>query len=111
MNDDRKLADIARARLDESVADLDPRIGARLAAARANALAAPRRRPQRLYAGLALAASVALALVVVGRGDPTPAELEPIEILAANEPLELYQELDFYLWLEDELTGAPAASG
>ncbi|KPK12268.1 MAG: hypothetical protein AMJ68_02840 [Acidithiobacillales bacterium SG8_45] len=50
---------------------------------------------------LAVAMTVWLANPVVPRGD-----LEDLEILAANESPEFYQDLDFYLWLESGSTRA-----
>lgn len=109
MNADDRAARLARARLEQSLEELDPITVERLAASRRRALAqAARPRPQRRRwapaAGLAVAASLAVLALLVARDPqiPAAAPVDALELLAAEEPLELYQELEFYLWLEQQ---------
>lgn len=96
--------------LDEGVERLDGATRSRLRQARARALDSladrPARRRQRLAAGLALAALLLALLWWPGDRDegrlvPPLAPLD-FELLTSNEPIEIYQELDFYQWLEQE---------
>lgn len=83
----------------------------RLARVRAAALrgeSSHRARPTlswRPVAGLAVAASLTLAVVLhVARDEPNAdqAVLDDMEVLLAQDDLELYRELEFYEWLDDE---------
>jgi hypothetical protein len=100
--------------LDEEVARLDGATRSRLRQARARALDSMARRPAQharwwLPAGAALA-SIFLAVVLWrDQSEPFTAQLvapTDFELLSAEESLELYQDLDFYLWLEREARGA-----
>ncbi len=117
---------------DDSVDRLDGHTRSKLALARAKALEARARRRRRLLPdgfGLlpvgAVAAAV-LAAVIVWQGPLTPnsaaevtAELEVIadfDILLGEEDLELFEELEFYAWLQEqpelqELLNAPDSIG
>ena len=114
-HDDADWLDRARRRLQRSTEELDPDTLRRLRQARAAALGqADRKAPTRWmpWGGAALAASLALAVLLwqPWAGPPeSPAALEDLELLAAEENLELYEELEFYLWLESE--GLPEESG
>lgn len=122
---DAQLIEGIRHRLDEEVDSLDSATLLRLAQARRLALAAaavprPRwRRTIRLSTGPAgdwlvpagalasiLATAVALTLMVAEPGNGSARELDDVELLTAGEELELYENLEFYLWLQDrEQTG------
>jgi hypothetical protein len=57
------------------------------------------------YPALATAALVLLAVLISFPGDrePTPVNpLDDLEILASNNKIEFYEELDFYAWLSEE---------
>lgn len=103
--------------LDESADDLDAATLSRLNRARHAALAASRTQRARVWAWPALfaaAASVALAVMVwpVARA---PLETTPpgvivagdLELLAADAELALYEDLEFYAWLDTQ----PSADG
>lgn len=106
-DDDRQLIEQVRAALDDGVAKLDGATRSRLAQARAQALE-PRRSPLRwwLPAGGAVFASVLAAALWLGQPAPLPGNgfdsVTDFELLTAAEPLELYEQLDFYQWLEEE---------
>lgn len=111
MNDEqeqRLRATLGR-RLDSGLDNLEPAVAERLAAARAGALAA-RSRPRWRSAsvGLALAASLVLAALALLRlpasAPPAPA-LDDFEVLAAEDQLELYEDLEFYQWLRSQPLG------
>jgi hypothetical protein len=123
---DDKLLDDARTILDRRAEGLDDLVLARLRAARMRATeAADRRRDAGDWLGSAagtgssltlsgmmgglVAASLVLALAVtVWLANPVVPgnNLEDLEILAAGESPEFYQDLDFYLWLETRSTRA-----
>lgn len=121
MNDYDNVRKETQAHLDRSLDELDSEITDRLAASREKALReAALERPRRSRTPMAIAgvaASVAMVAVLATftgeTGSPQPGA-EDIELMAAEEPLEFYQDLDFYLWLEqqeiDELSGAEATS-
>lgn len=124
---ERELALRARAALDESIDVLDGDTVARLASARRRALGdrppyadgllgveRRRSRPALVAAGGLLAATLALAIGVSWwtrssaelAAVESPEALEDLELLAANEELDLYENLEFYEWLEaDGATG------
>lgn len=106
-DDERRLIAQVRAALDDGVANLDAVTRSRLAQARAKA-----QRPQRhrwywwLPLGGAALASLFAGLLWLGQptmlpGHGTDSPMD-VELLTASEDLELYQELDFYHWLEEE---------
>ncbi len=110
---DRALEQRARAALDAAAAEVDPTRAARLATARRRALEAAARPtpwwrragPEPVGLGLAAAAGLAVALVLLrtpGEALPQPEAVEDLEILTVAEPLDLIEELDFYQWLEAE---------
>jgi len=118
---DAQLIEGIRNRLDEQVAGLDSATCSRLAQARRLALAAaaqprPRWRKMTRTAGdwlvpagafaSVLATAVALTLMVAEPGDGSAGEMDDVELLTAGEELELYENLEFYQWLQDrEQTG------
>ena len=122
---DAQIIEGIRHRLDEQVDDLDSATLSRLARARRLALAAavePRRRWRRMLrpssrpagdwlvpAGAfasVLATAVALTLMVAEPGNGSAREMDDAELLTAGEELELFENLEFYQWLQDrEQTG------
>lgn len=101
------LAERVSALLDKDLARLDGRVAGRLAAARQ---AAVRRVPARARTGLrpfwvpagAVAVAVLAAVVLLRvppASDPGQEALFDLEVLSANEQLEMLENLDFYLWL------------
>ena len=124
-DNDAQLIERVRRRLDEDVDRLDSAALSRLEQARRLALAALAQ-PQRPWwrrAWLAgrpagdwlvptgafasvLATVVALTLMVVEPGNGLAREADDLELLTAGEELELYENLEFYQWLQDrEQTG------
>ena len=108
---DDPITDHIRRQLDRQTVDADIRRRLRLARGRA---AEAGDTPGRLFGnpasrtGLALAGIAALALLLVpllnrnsGPG-ALPDGLVAFEIATSSEPLEFYQELEFYLWLEQQ---------
>ena len=121
MTDHDKVTEATRAHLDRSLDDLDPKITERLAARREKALQAASmerrgmRRTPMAIAGVAASVVMAAVLVTFSGGTDAPQQTpEDIELMAAEEPLEFYQDLEFYLWLEqqdlDELAQTGAGS-
>ena len=122
---DAQLIEAVRTRLDEQVDGLDSATLSRLAQARRLAVAAaaaPRPRWRRMMrpasrpvgdwlvpAGAfasVLATAVALTLMVAEPGNGSAREMDDVELLTAGEELELYENLEFYQWLQDrEQTG------
>ncbi len=111
--DDPRLARRVAERLSRSAEGVDDVTRVRLRAVRLRALEAlderPRfARPLVFSSAVAALAAVALAVVlVVPRRtiEPSPDRvlgvgLEDIDILGADEDLELYEHLEFYRWLE-----------
>jgi len=97
-----------RASLDAGLQGQDVSTLARLRAARHDALAAtPHRASWPLLAAAAMACAVlVLALGVQREPAPQTPALDDVDMLAGSDPLELYQELEFYAWLAlDEPTG------
>ena len=107
--DDRDEAIAARARreLDRQLESLDDATRVRLRAARLRALDAYDARPAwrgRPALGALAAGLVGLTLVAtwwLREAPPALDGLEDVEILAATDDWELYDDLDFYRWLED----------
>jgi hypothetical protein len=107
---DDAIARRARQVLDRRAEELDETERARLRAARLRALdALAERRPLAIRRGLAAAGVGALGLMLVTSWwirQPGPDlgaadGLEDLDILAAADDLELYDDLDFYRWLAD----------
>lgn len=108
MNDEeRRLIEQVRTALDDGEARLDGATRSRLAQARARALE-PRRAAWRwwLPAGGAVFASLLAAVIWLGQPAQVPGNgfgaVADLDLLTAGDNLELYQELDFYRWLEEE---------
>lgn len=91
-----------RQRLDARLASQDALTLARLRAARLNAVAVASRRPT-WTAALPLAAACAALAIALGHAHAplgAASGLDDVELLAGHEPLEFYQDLEFYAWLE-----------
>lgn len=116
--DDRRLEQTARALYRRRAAALEPEVRKRLAEARREALARAERPAGRglrlpvLVPAGAAAAVAAAAVILLIRQPGTDTDYAPLagtsepaedmEILLGSEELELLDDLDFYLWLEDE---------
>jgi hypothetical protein len=106
-----------RQQLEHSTRDLDAATLSRLNQARQAALQAaprPKPRPWLWPASLATACTLALAVAIWPRLLP-PAVVPPaaatapedFPILAGEEQLDLYQDLDFYAWLDAQSSSGP----
>ncbi|MGE0861099.1 MAG: hypothetical protein AB7I01_10720 [Gammaproteobacteria bacterium] len=98
---DAEFAARVRRRLDAGLDAQDALTLARLRAARLNALTVVPRRPA-WAAALPLAAACAALAIALGHAHaPLGAApgLDDVELLADREPLEFYQDLEFYAWL------------
>ena len=109
--EDDKLITRVRASLDEDVAAFDAATLSRLNRARQAALdasARPRVRPVWLGAGAMAAAAAVFAFALVLRA-PDPARLpageaataQDLELLSSEE-IELYEDQEFYAWLDTQ---------
>ena len=99
--------------LEQQAQALDAASLTRLRQARAQALAElqqgrdkpPRLNPGALWGGGFAAAALVLVLVWPGNRGPLPEftqEIADLELLADANDIELYEELEFYLWLEQQ---------
>jgi len=117
--DEAKLIERIREQLDAGVDKLDGATLSRLAKARRQAVAAAsesRRRwwppwpgehstgdwlvPAGAFASV-VATAVALTIMVAEPGNGLAKEIDDLEMLTAGEEIELYENLEFYLWLQD----------
>lgn len=108
----REFEDRARALYRQAVADLDPAATARLARGRDRALGMRRRSTAGWWA--AAAAIATLSAVAVGflldtgtepvSGPIAESDLDAgtVELLMAEESLDMIADLDFYIWLDAE---------
>lgn len=106
--DESKLIDETRRLLDARAGNLETKITARLQAARKQAVESTRERGHGHrgwlpVGGFAVASLVIAVTATLWLSDPVaPTQnIEDMDILAANESPEFYQDLDFYLWLEE----------
>ena len=113
--DETEFAESLRDLLRQSEARVDFVTASRLAAARARALAAPRaglrwQRPWLWLAPGALAAGLAMWMVLphmqpMPLSAPLPQESTQqsiaMDVLTNDEAIAVYQDLDFYQWLQD----------
>jgi len=116
--DDRRLEQASRALYRRRADALDADVRRRLAEARREALVRAERPagrglrlPVLVPAGAAAAVAAAAVVLLIRQpgmdADPVPLAgtnepAEDMEILLGSEELELLDNLDFYLWLEDE---------
>ncbi len=98
---DADFAARVRQHLDAGLAAQDALTLARLRAARLNAVAVAPRRPAWAAALPLAAACAALVIALEHAHAPQGAAsgLDDVELLAGHEPLEFYQDLEFYAWL------------
>lgn len=110
MKEQDKFLAQCRAVFDRGVQDLDAATLSRLTRARQRALSRldrPARRYRRGWLPAAAATLIAILAAVLLWSRPQPpappvaANVEDMEILLADEELELYSELEFYAWLEE----------
>lgn len=97
---------------DDSVERLDGRTRSKLTQARNAALEELKKSPPRLQwlrtpvAGLVAASVLAVAIVLWPSGSQTPEggvlPLEDFDIVADAENLDMLQDVEFYVWLEDQ---------
>lgn len=93
--------------LNESAEHLDGETLSRLNQARTKALTAKTPRPwfaQPVWGGMATA-SVAIVVAVMWLGGKSPqmaSGIEDIDLLTSAESIELYEDYEFYQWLDDE---------
>ena len=106
-NEERFVARI-RKTLDQDVERLEPGTRSRLTRMRHEAVSRradqqPRRRAWGLVAGLAATAAAVVLLLPLNRPMETSplAAIDDMEILASSDPLEIYEDLEFYSWLSD----------
>lgn len=99
---EQSFVDQVKRHLDAEVGDLDELTVARLRAARLRALeSAPRRQPFWLPAlGTATVAALVMTVMLWPAAPELQSPLDDWDIVAAQEPLDLIDEYEFYEWLE-----------
>jgi hypothetical protein len=111
MNEDNedKLATNIRQSLDDSVESLDTNTLAKIRQIRAQAVARAdvrQRHWSNLMTGaLATACVITFAVMVLLRS-PAPTSsvpLDDLDLISSSESLELYEDLEFYEWLEEDV--------
>jgi len=113
-HDEQAFLDNVRKELDQSCDRLDGQTLSRLNSIRHAAIEHGQKRPGRAllapFGGLVTACVLVLVVTVLFQGQPespvqvVPGSSSPIEdldILTTAESLELYENLEFYQWLED----------
>ena len=110
MDGENKLAGTVKAVLDTSLENLDDQALARLQEARRKALkATPDGIPTFVWTGGLATASILLLITGIWLSQPASlpvVSLEEVEVLAAAEDPEFYEDLEFYHWLaETDLSG------
>ena len=104
--DEEKFVNEIKRQLDRQAESLDGQTLSRLRQARAAAQAESggwqlRWQPVALFASAAvLAVVVWIAMPINNSSEPRMAALDDMELLASNDDLEFYEEIDFYQWLE-----------
>ncbi len=107
-NDEHELLKGIKSNLDASVEDLDAETRHRLRQAREHALLQPRRsvwfsRPRIMGIAMACSALLAVGLWLKTMPGSLPGmEIEAIEIIATEDSLDMYEELEFYRWLAEQ---------
>lgn len=109
---DDPLLERIKESLDQQTDELDAATLSRLRQARARAVEEMDRKQQRfkpgaIWAGGFATAALAVTLVLVWPGNNTlppefAQEVADIELLSDDHSIEFYEELDFYLWLEQQ---------
>ncbi len=103
--DEEEFTDRVKAKLDQTADPLDANTLTRLQQIRLAALARAEteKRPRSwLPVGGVLAATAALALFLLNKDSIPNAELDAneLDILASSDEVELYEDLEFYQWLD-----------
>lgn len=119
MSNEQKFVERARRSLDARAEALEPHLAERLRTIRRDALVAGRSSAHRGWVPALAAASLAALFVgVMWFGTPAPqpggallqagldSSAVDFELLTRGEELELYEQLDFYYWLEQGNTRA-----
>ena len=108
--DEQIVSNVCEA-LEDSVSRIDAETSQRIIAARQHALEKAQKRfvfPKFIVTA-ATAFSILLAVIIVNTQLNQPLEtegVEAIELIAAQDTFELYEELEFYTWLvEEDVTG------
>ncbi len=110
---EEEMVETIRETLDKSVTELDTRTAERLRRARLTAVEAAGTAIPRWFgiprwaaaSGITAFAVLVLTLslwLAVPRQNTQVAQVEDMDILAANEHLEVYENMDFYRWLADD---------
>ena len=107
---ERQFVSRIRAALEQSAEKLEPGVRSRLTRMRHEVLARqtdqpPRNRTWRWFSGVAAAATMVALIVLLPigpRDGQTPlAVIDDMEMLASNDPFEIYEDMEFYSWLSD----------
>ena len=104
--DNDKLIGVTREHLNQSVQDLDQNTLIQLQRARTSAIQAHQTPTRWLWpaSGFALACTV-VGMLIFWPGQPIQEEnfqvFEDLELLASSEPLDFYEDMEFYGWLEE----------
>lgn len=108
--DEQSFIEQARTALDNSSEQVSPHVAARLRQARHAAIAAPYRRATPMWMPALSTASLVLLIAVAWFVNTPPMETPaplPVqqaaadfEMLVHGEELDLFADMDFYLWLE-----------
>ncbi|MGH1538204.1 MAG: DUF3619 family protein [Gammaproteobacteria bacterium] len=103
VNDEELVSNVCDA-LDDSVNRLDAETSQRIVAARQQALVKTSKKfsMPKLLTTVATACSILIAVIVVTTQLNKPAETGVIELAGTQDTIELYEELEFYTWLEEE---------
>jgi len=112
-NSEREVVEIVREALDRGVTELDNRTADRLRRIRVAAVEQVERGKPRWFAvhrwatagGIAAFAVLVVAVslwVSQPRQIQPPGQVDDIEILAAREHLDIYEDMEFYRWLADK---------
>jgi ferric-dicitrate binding protein FerR (iron transport regulator) len=101
-----RLAERIRQQLDREAGQLDELTVARLRAARLHALERARRPHYRWLALLGTAAVAAIVVAVLYWQPPAdlPGAIDDLDIVATGDEMELFEDLDFYDWLDETQT-------
>ncbi len=102
-NKEQKFTDAAKNGFEQSVRDLDKDILSKLAHARRSALQRESQKSLNWIFIPAVAACLALLIFSFVAKPPVEQALtaDDIELISSSDSLDLYEELEFYEWLED----------
>ena len=107
-HDEDKLTANIKQSLDKSADELDAQILSRIRQVRARALEQTEKEPLNLFgvmSGALATACVMVFAVMIILESPDTTHMTPVddlELISSSDNLDLYEELDFYEWLEDE---------